>query len=67
MKYLRDNPHVAVLVVAFICFLQFITSIFNVLKGGRLDDASIDQLLASADGIEAVMLFLITLALQDKK
>jgi hypothetical protein len=67
MKYLQENPHVAVLVVSFICFAQFITSIFNVLRGGRMDDESINHLLASVDGIEAVMLFLIMLGLQNKK
>ena len=67
MKYWQENPHVAVFIVSFICFAQFITSIFNVLRGHKMDDESISQLLASADGIEAVMLFLIMLGLQNKK
>jgi hypothetical protein len=67
LQHIKENPHVAVSIVAFICFCQFVTSVFHIFRNGEDDIMTMNQLLSSADGLEAVILFLITLALNNKK
>jgi hypothetical protein len=65
-KYFQENPHIAVFIVAWLCFMQFVNSLLHLMQDGEKNSHAMSQLLSSVDGLEAAILFLITLALQDK-
>lgn len=64
---IKKNPHLAITVPALLCFITFITNLFHALKDGNIDANEYHQLLATADGFEAVVLFLIMFAINNKK
>ena len=66
-KYLKERPHVAISVPAVLCFLTFVTNLITALKDVNIDSAELHQLLSTADGFEAVVLFAVMLALKDKR
>lgn len=66
-QYLKSNPHVVISVPTVLCFVQFLTSIFGAFRNGVFDNNTFNQLLSTADGFESVVLFMIMLALKDKK
>ena len=65
--YIKSKPNHVISIPAILCFIQFITNLWNVIKTGDFDGQAMTQLLASADGFEAVVLCIIMLALKDKK
>ncbi len=65
-EYIKNKPNHALSIPAVLCFIQFITSIFDILSTGVFDNNVLNQLLSSADGFEAVLLFIIMLALKSK-
>ena len=71
MKWLRDyiknKPNHALSVPAILCFVQFLTNLWEIIKTGVFDSNAMNQLLSSADGFEAVVLFAIMIALKNKK
>jgi hypothetical protein len=64
---IRDNPQVALSIPTVLCFVQFLTSIWGAITTGTFDHNTINQLLASADGFESVILFGLMVALKEKK
>lgn len=56
----------ALSVTTIMCFCQFTDSLFTSYRSGIFDGNTVAQLLASADGFETVILFLIMLVLKDK-
>lgn len=67
MDLLRNKPHVAISVPAVLCFLTFITNLVKALSDGNIDSDEFHVLLASADGFEMVVLFIVMIVLKDKK
>ena len=65
-NYFRRNPNIALSITTVMCFIQFTDSLFTSYRSGIFDDNTIASLLASADGFETVILFLIMLVLKDK-
>lgn len=65
-KVLRDKPHVAIGVPAILCFITFVTNLIASLKDGVIDPNEMHQLLTTADGFQAVALFIIVLILKEK-
>lgn len=66
-ELLKTKAPVIISISALLCFLTFITNLFHALKDGIIDCNELHTLLASADGFETVVLFLIALALKQKK
>lgn len=66
-RKIKSEPQIALTVPAVLCFITFITNIFQALKDGNLDNNEMHQLLASADGFETVVLFFVMVALRKKK
>lgn len=64
LRYISKKAHVVISVPAILCFLTFITNMVQALKDGNIDTAEFHQLLASADGFETVVLFLVAFALK---
>lgn len=54
-------------VPAILCFITFITNLISALKDGNIDTNELHALLASADGFETVVLFVVMLLMKDKK
>lgn len=66
-EYLKNKPHLAISVPALLCFVTFITNLVTALKDGNIDANEYHQLLATADGFETVVLFMIMVAINNKK
>lgn len=66
IKRLKDNAHIAISVPAVLCFITFITNLVKALSDGNIDTNEFHTLLASADGFETVVLFVVMLALKKK-
>ncbi|QHJ76056.1 MAG: hypothetical protein [Bacteriophage sp.] len=66
-RYVRNKPHVAIGVPAVLCSITFVTNLIQALRDGVLDSAELHSLLSTADGFEAVVLFIVALVLKDKK
>lgn len=66
IKRLKDNAHIAISVPAVLCFITFITNLVKALSDGNIDSNEFHTLLASADGFETVVLFVVMLALKNK-
>jgi hypothetical protein len=65
--YIKNKPTHALSVPAILCFIQFLTNLWQIIKTGVFDSNAMNQLLSSADGFEAVVLFAIMIALKSKK
>lgn len=65
--YIKTKPHHIISIPAILCFIQFIINLWGVIKTGNFDSQTMNHLLASADGFEAVSLGIIMLALKNKK
>lgn len=66
-QYLKDNPQIALSVPAFLCFIQFISSLFGAVRSGVFNNDTLNQLLSTADGFETVILGIIMIVLRNKK
>lgn len=66
-EFFRNKPHLALSVPTILCFITFITNLFSALKDGTIDTHELHALLASADGFETVVLFVVMLLLKGKK
>ena len=62
--YIAGNPHVAIGLPAIMCFIQFVTDIVEVFKTHEFTSNTLNQLVSSANGFEAVMLFIVMLVLK---
>lgn len=65
-KLIKNKPNHALSVPAILCFIQFVTSVVDILRTGVFDTNTMSTLLSSADGFETVLLCVIMLALKDK-
>lgn len=65
--YIRKKPHVAVGVPTILCFISFLTNLFAALRDGVIDSKELHGLLSTADGFEALVLFLFMLVIKEKK
>lgn len=50
-----------------LCAVTFLTNLVKALSDGNIDSNELHALLASADGFEIVLLFVVMLVLKDKK
>lgn len=66
-KFLKKKPHLVLSAPAILCFITFITNLVKALSDGNIDSNEFHTLLASADGFETVVLFIVMLVLKDKK
>ena len=66
LNKLKNNAHIAISVPAILCFFTFITNLVKALNDGNIDSSEFHTLSASADGFEAVILFVVMLALKRK-
>lgn len=66
-RKIKDEPQLALTVPAVLCFITFITNIVHAIKDWKFDNNDFHQLLASADGFETVVLFIVMVALRKKK
>ena len=65
-EFIKSRPHVALSAPAILCFITFITNFIASIKDGVIDSAEYHTLLTTFDGFEAVVLFFIALALNDR-
>ncbi len=63
----RANASVALSVPMLLCFITFITNLVKALSDGNIDSNELHTLLASADGFETVVLFVVMLVLKNRK
>jgi len=66
-SYFKKKPHMVLSVPTILCFITFITNFTKALSDGNIDGNEFHSLLASADGFETVVLFILMLVLKDKK
>lgn len=66
-KSLQSNAPIVLTVPMILCFITFLTNLFQALKDGNIDRAELHQLLMTADGFEAVVLSVIIFVLREKK
>lgn len=66
-NYVKRKPHVAIGIPALLCFVTFIINFIAAISDGVIDAKELHQLLSTADGFEAVVLFVVMLVLKDKK
>lgn len=64
---LKHNASIVISIPAILCFVQFIYEIFEIIKTHEIDGKMLNQLVSSANGFEAVCLFIIMLVLKDKR
>lgn len=71
MEWLREliksKPHVVLSMPAILCFVTFILNFFTAVSDGKIDANEMTTLLGTADGFETVVLFVVMLALRNKK
>lgn len=65
-EYIKNKPHLAMSIPAFLCFLQFVSTVWDMIRDKKFEYNSIIQLLSSLDGFETMILCIIMIALKDK-
>jgi len=65
--YMKKNPQVALTAPALLSFTTFLTNLFYALRDGNIDTNEYYQLLATIDGFETVVLFVIMVAINKRK
>ncbi len=66
-EFLKNNTQFALSIPTILCFVQFIYEIIEIIKTRQFDSNALNQLISSANGFEAVCLFIIMLVLKEKK
>lgn len=66
LDMIRDKPHVAIGMPAILCSITFISNLVAALSDGVITSNEYHTLLSTADGFEAVVLFIVMLLLKDK-
>ena len=64
--YFKKNPQAALYVPTILCAITFVTNLIKALSDGSIDSSEFHTLLASADGFEATVMFVVMLALKNK-
>jgi hypothetical protein len=66
-EILKNKPHIVLSMPAILCFITFCTNLFTALTDGKIDANELSTLLGTADGFETVVLFVVMMALRNKK
>lgn len=66
-EYIKSKPNAVMSIPTFLCFIQFISSIIELIKLRKFDYDTVVQLLSSLDGFETAILCVVMLAMRDKK
>ena len=66
-SYFKRKPHMVLSVPTILCAVTFVINLIKALGDGNIDSNELHALMASADGFEAVVLFIVMLVLKDKK
>ena len=66
-EFLKNKPHIVLSVPAILCFITFCTNLYSALTDGKIDANELSTLLGTADGFETVVLFIVMVALRNKK
>lgn len=66
-EFIKRHAHVAISLPAVLCCIQFIVGLFSAIRKHDFGSDTIIQLLSYADGVETVVLFIIMVALRNKK
>lgn len=66
-EFLKNKPHIVISVPAVLCFITFCTNLYAALTDGKIDANELTTLLSTADGFESVVLFIVMVALKNKK
>jgi len=66
-KLMKNSPSIAISIPAILCFVQFVYEVIEIFETGEFNMNTINQLASSANGFEAVCLFIIMLVLKEKK
>jgi len=67
LSLFKKNAPALVGMPALLCFFTFLTNFYQAIKDGNIDAQEYHTLLTYADGFEAVVLFIVMLALKEKK
>lgn len=67
IKYVKHKPHLALSISTILCALTFSANLIAALRDGVIDDTELHALLTTAQGFEAFVLFIVMIALKDKK
>jgi len=70
MGWIKKNftgINAAISASAIMCFVQFVSGLVGVFRTGIFDGDTIEKLLASFDGFESVILFVVMIVLNRKK
>lgn len=65
--HIKAKPNLAMSIPTFLCFVQFIASIVDIIKTKTFSYDLVVQLLSSLDGVETLVLFVVMMALKDEK
>lgn len=65
--FFKNHAHLSVSIVAVLCCVQFCSTLFFAIERHTFDSNTSSQLLSTADGFEAVILFFIMYAMNNKK
>ena len=65
-EFFHDNPNIVISIPAILCFIQFVYEIVEIIETGQFDANAFSQLCSSANGFEAVCLFVIMFVLKRK-
>lgn len=63
-EYIKSKPNLVLSIPTFLCFLQFISTVVDLIKLRKFDYNSVIQLLSSLDGFEAFILCIVLMALK---
>jgi hypothetical protein len=66
-EFLKNNPHIVLSVPAILCFITFCTNLYSAMSEGKIDANELSTLLGTADGFETVVLFIVMVALRNKR
>lgn len=65
--FIKSKPHMIISLPALLCFFTFITNFFSALQDWNIDPNEYHQLLATADGFEAILLGFVAFVLKAKE
>lgn len=66
-EIIKNKPHIVLSMPAILCFITFCMNLFTALTDGKIDANELSSLLGTADGFETVVLFIVMVALKNKK
>lgn len=67
LQRLKKNAPTIITLPAILCAFTFVTNFIQAIQDGNIDAQEYHTLLSYVDGLEAVLLFIVALALKEKK